>query len=1087
MYFWGELIVTVFESFASETVLSAKTNIIQKWRYKKFIQKLEQAINEFCKAHECIYLDSSSFEYFIRNTHFVEKVVGRCISTKIDQSKKDFLRDQVKEARNIAERENVYFSHDEENLIKDLYKLIEENTTLFYDSLLSDSQKRIVALFLRGNEETNELVVEGNKVNRENFECLQKRLIETTTISAYKAEPIARLISRKIWTGELQDIEEMMPLIYGKSDDLECYVALLRSYFQNATPKVSLQNLQDIKDNQIRDIAVRTMLPILAYSKEDITGIEKFTTSKTLKEITKAVADRDYSKIVEEKIEYDNGTELHNLTLNKTMLCEEEWLVKQIAVLFLYKKNIWNIERLIEEIIKGNETWLNNLLIKDKEIDVLGKSNLKNDKLVQEILDKLSADEPLFLSMNRSVRSLYYTIKLKGAFWLNQIEKEEHLVPAELRDCDPICDFLMMIRIKKGLVSEEELYDYCVKKESYWLINNYYVENRDLNSLIGFCQKHEDLFSKSSTLFFMFLGALRTTNNTEERRKYLEKYATLYSGLYEFWNEYLEIDKSDEIRDEFVEKCKNGNLNSIFANSEWLIVERLLQIHKYEEAIPYIHRLELLGTNDYRIEKYKAVIEQHRGNDVDALKLLKAAFEKCDTDPYVVDTIITISLMNNRFIDTKYIDSAIRIGTSRMHMLVSTIYGNQGKIIDAKNEAMKSILLSNGDFTPAYGLFFSLETTAKDSNTVRTIKVTDADTAIYITSSTGKKFCICIYENQILPESPFICNGDIHIYVETAAKMGLLRKRKNDLIQIKNEECCISEIAPLDFYYTRLCMSKMTEAGAAKQVTLSRKNGHIDTDALKEQIVDIVGEEKSIDEWLKQYDNFQDVPLPLFAYKRFTRASYLQFIDIVFSDKNYFIREIKAQSTHSNKFMLSFATLLLLYKIGFPASKIIENGGAIPASTWIQICTDITSIINEYDKNTVASMGIIDDKLFMHEVGEYGKEYWLKEAGEIKAYCKEIPRIENEHDLRGEFFEKVDIKEALGICDYDAIAIVQNQSEYSLLSMEALLISLAMNETVKLPFITLQDWLVESGIKAVELLGYKVREHRPARPVPKRS
>ena len=60
------------------------------------------------------------------------------------------------------------------------------------------------------------------------------------------------------------------------------------------------------------------------------------------------------------------------------------------------------------------------------------------------------------------------------------------------------------------------------------------------------------------------------------------------------------------------------------------------------------------------------------------------------------------------------------------------------------------------------------------------------------------------------------------------------------------------------------------------------------------------------------------------------------------------------------------------------------------------------------------------------------------------------PPSKERSDLDGEFFGKFDSKELFGICDYDAIAFVQHNEEYSLVIIEAILASLSLNELVDL-------------------------------------
>ena len=103
---------------------------------------------------------------------------------------------------------------------------------------------------------------------------------------------------------------------------------------------------------------------------------------------------------------------------------------------------------------------------------------------------------------------------------------------------------------------------------------------------------------------------------------------------------------------------------------------------------------------------------------------------------------------------------------------------------------------------------------------------------------------------------------------------------------------------------------------------------------------------------------------------------------------------------------------------------------------------------------------------------EAGKDYWLKEAGGFKKYCEDIPTVKSDQDLSGEFFGRFDCKGLFGICDYDAIAFVQHNEEYSLVIIEAILASLSQNDLINLSVISVSDWLIRQQIDDTRLIGY---------------
>ena len=76
----------ILQNYISEIVLDGKEGIITKWKHKQFLKNLNTAIVDFCNRNECLYIDSGAFEYFIRSTDFLKKIVERAVSTKIEES-----------------------------------------------------------------------------------------------------------------------------------------------------------------------------------------------------------------------------------------------------------------------------------------------------------------------------------------------------------------------------------------------------------------------------------------------------------------------------------------------------------------------------------------------------------------------------------------------------------------------------------------------------------------------------------------------------------------------------------------------------------------------------------------------------------------------------------------------------------------------------------------------------------------------------------------------------------------------------------------------------------------------------------------
>lgn len=1066
----AELLSAMLENLIYDITSSVTRKWLDRYRLNSFLRTLRKDVSQFCEKNESVYINSGAFDYFIRSTDFLKRVIERSIATKLDKSNKEFLRDEIKKARDIAVAEGVAFANGEERVIKDLYHLIMNRVGIYYRDRLSVEQRHMVSLCLNQLTELKKAInanhEEECKAHRELFNAIK----EEGKLNNTKAALIAELLSKELCEGRIQEFDDLAIAVKDKSDDLSLFYDCLSQILRSERCADAIKRIADISDTKIRDNAIRTALPILLFRDEVIDGLIETTTAGALRDIVDSLISGNNERIFSEEISFDGSLEIHNFALNKKLVYEEENLIKLIAILSLYKRRIRNIHFAMEEVGKGKCTWFTDILIVDKSVEGIISNNVDNDsKKLATLINQILQYKEIYDGLCKKFRSFYYSVLVKAYLVMDKIDEAEKCIPKEL--IQELVDYIYAIRIEKREAGLKEVYDYSVQNETYWLLNNYFVSSKNEKEIIEFCRGHEEIFEKDWPLFFMYQGALKVLGFNDEREIQLKKHADELSNIYEYWNELLNLSDLEENQKAFVEACRGGKMISLFNHSEYLIIERLLNFHEYDLAELYVIKHEKAGEKGFRIKKYKAIILQGKKNDVEALKWYRLAFEDNNTDEFVIDSLITLSLVNKRKVSKEVLDAAIKADTSRLHMLVAACYLNDGDISKAKSENIRAILMSGENYNPAFGQYISISTFIQ-SNEVITITGIGADTAACCKMANGSQRWLCVYKDCILPTSPYVWNNDYHVQIDDAARCGFLRKCTGDQITIDNVLYVITEIMPLDCYLFRTCTAKMTQSGFAKELSIPVKNGKMDSSAFAEMIIQSTPDERQSVYWLEQYNNIQDVPLPLYTYKRFTRFTYFQFVDMILSSHDYFVRQMIHVSKPAEKYVISFSALVALYKAGYPADKISEAGGTIMESTLVQADLDVAEVIKEYNRDTVASLGVIDGKLFINQVDENGKDYWLKEAGGFKKYCEAIPTIKSDQDLSGEFFGGFDSKELFGICDYDAIAFVQHNEEYSLVIIEAILASLSQNELVNLSVISVSDWLIRQQIDDTRLIGY---------------
>lgn len=1072
------LINSIFENFVYDVTANACKGFWQRRKRDIFLKSVKKEITKFLQEKETTYLDSGAFESFLRYNKPLSRIMQNAIALENSDPSDVLIEKLLEEAQALAEENGRKLSIDDRRVVQDLCKLIDQKIHLFYFNTLSLDQQYIVSCNSKNTAQLKKHIEECTEGNNDHLEQVKRELLAAVRLSDYKAEPIVELICRKMWLGLFEEVEDFMPLVTGKSDDIENVVKLMKGTMlrSNILDVPRRQLLSRINNPIIKNSVIRNILPLLYFKNENMDDLVEFISSESLKNIVTSLVKEDYSTIFSEDISNEDGIEKRAIKINGQFESEEEWLVKQILAIYLYKNMPFHSAKFIESIVSPENSWFASLILIDRKVDLLQYEDIngENQNEMEVIKNELIRKKDIYDLLIDDYRAIYYYLLLKVSLYSQdkEIKKVVNLIPSELHSIKLIKDLLFAIKISDRVVSYEEVYEYCCTSGEYWLLRNYLIQIENKKDLVEVLLEHQEVIGFEPIIFFMFVSELASLQRMDEAISYLKCYREKYEEFYDYWNLYLNVDVSENVRDEFLAHCKGNNM--IFANkeSEHLIVERLVSMEEFDLAEKYIKRLEAQQGDLPLMKRYRAAILYGNDKYVEALELFKSIFDIFSRDPYVINSIITISLSMKRKIDDKYIYAANSLKTPRMFLLAGAAYAANGNYIDARRSNLRALLASDNIDNPAFMQYLNFGIMHKE-NAERIITCVEKDTSVVLRQKdSGEILVYCIYDDKVLPESPYIWHKDMHVYVDDAAELGIYRQTVGTMVKIEKSDYLIEKIEPLDLYFSRITFENIVKNGSARAITTSVVNGKLDVEDFVEQIKEFTPDAKDQIDWLGQYNNFEDVPLPLLMYKKFYDVPYTQFLEMVLEEKTLCIRELAIhESKKPNRYILSFASLIILKKIGVPSDVIKEANTFIAESTQLQVYEDASEMINKYAKDTVSSMGIYDGRPYVLETDSESKSKWIKEAGEIRNYVENIPTVLNTHDLQGDFFEQFEASEIFGIPDYDSISISLNE-DYTVVATEALMSSLKANSDVKLNAINLTQWFININMNCVDLVKY---------------
>ena len=950
--------------------------------------------------------------------------------------------------------------------------LINDEIIGYYRDVLDDSQKYIVSQNAQNTRILQREIKNVRDGNNQRIESVEKSLREAMSISAYKAEPIAELICKKMWLGEFDEVETLCQAVSAKSDDLELAIHVLKLEMLENKHEIDeiKQSISHIENIKIRNIVIRNIIPLIYFRKEKFNGMGELTDSEYLKAIMAALDNEDYSYLFSMEASVEKGIEMRKYTLNKAVLNDEPWLVNQVFAIYMYNLKLANTASLIENTIDARTSWFSALITYDKKVDLLAYEGPNNEthKELSELNELLDKKKCIYDRLSDDLEAIFYALIIKISLICEE-SRDDVIgdIPTKLHGVRPVKDLMLAGRIKTGNISFEELYAFCNSISEYWLLTDYFISIRNNEEyLVILVNAHKDLLTKSETIFFIYVETLAHLNRAEEAKTNLLEYKSVYSKFFEFWNVYLNLD--DLVKDDFLELCKDNHIVYMTGHSGCVLVERLISFEEFDLAEFYNNQLQVQRTNKKLSRKFRAFILNGKNKQIDALECFKLAYEDFPKDLAIVNAILTISIQLKRRIEPKYIRAAEESGNPKLLVLAGGAYATNGDYSEARRCNMKALFLSDDCRNPAFNQYLGLNMRDRQGN-VPTITCVEKNTSVVVQN--GEHTLIyCVHGDLELPESPCTWHGDTHLYVSDAANVGIYRRHVGDVVTLNGMDYTVKAIEPIEVYISRICFESVVKNGSARAITAPAIDGQIDVESFIEQMKTLLPDSSERIDWIQQYNNFEDVALPLHILKKQYDATYTQFVELIIEEPRSCVREILNNKQPKNdRFVLSFTSMILLKAIGIGNEFLAAHNVHVTESATMQIIEDTSEMIAHYANDNVSSMGLYDGKPYIISTDENTKDKWIKEAGTLRDYVEGIPSIVCKKDWNNSEFDQLKMTEILGTPDYDAISIGINDG-YTVIGTEAMITALAMNEGINADVVSITNWLISTKIDAVKLI-----------------
>lgn len=1078
-----KLVNEILNSILPPAVEAGIKSFRDKIRKRCLIKKITVLVRAYINDRDGTILTTGAFERYLNYYHPIEKILALTEATdETVKSKEKFIEDQV----------HVFFENcvEKEQNAPDNRRAFEDFLSQFYDIIFayyrSSLTKNEKFLLSSVRSDYKEIMEKTDK----NTETLGKDINEIKSMiqnqkSIDDPETVRNIyynIVEYIWAGKGKNVEFLIPLIKGKNKDIELCIEFLLCFMKDSATKEQFEALQkNVSDNELcRDVVRKVIyLSFMITQNEMISAVGKRFNELFL--IAQCILNEQYDSLFTVSSEESEGITYYTYEISRNNYPEEKWLISRICFLIIFETNTVNILDAVE-LIGEIDGILDKVAIYKKKTQIIASgiySSEEANSVYAELYNEIQG-EVLF---PKGIQCMLYSTLLKLSFLVADGEPTQiaQNLPEDILSEDVIKMLLLQIKVISGEADCEEILKISRKTGEYWLLSNY------LNSIVDnhpekvakIVEENRYILSDDVGIFIIYAQISERYYGVDKSLILFEEYESKHGGLLDFWviKLILQLRSGISIDSELKEifaKCQEYTVHSLSINLELDFIDILLQHNYFDETLEYIKRREKFVGEKLAYLRRKAVALLGKKREIEALETYLMLFSNGDCSDNVIERIIVLSINNNREVSNEVLEKIKNTTKSRMLMLLAICYERMGHEGDAKTFLLKSLFSNHGENDEVFKKYIAFDY-RKERLSESKIELVDVDTYVVLQSNKNKSVKnICVHKQRILPTDMYEWEDATHIYKEDSIRLGIFRKRVGDTVNLEGEEYSIIELSAVDTFLFRTCMGKLIESGEMKAVTVpADEEGNHDSKELVDRFVDLIGDDKDRD-WLKGYKDLSSIPATLYTYKRFVRATYTQLISAVLDDSNVIFRESLIDTNPSDsRFVLTSSALVALYKIETqPTFSDIEV--FIPNSLFRTVCDETEEAIQNNNRETVAGMGVYNGQLYLIESSEEKKQYAMSEAVNLKEFCTKFNTIENHSDLQINIADGFDLKEILGISDYDALLIAK-QNSFTLVVPEPIIAALGTLDEINVKTIGILDFLMRQKMDALILLSYVKR------------
>lgn len=1077
----SNLLFSVLSCFVYDKAKTVIPNTVEKKRQ----DNIKSWISKFFVDHVEAVFESSQFENYLKyNKPFdkIAKYVNEAYKNDTAVSEVTFINNLALDCKNAIIAQGGKCSSPDESSIRDLFRGI---LSLIKDELhpeLSEGEQLISYQVNQNHLQMNDMQADLREIK--SIFSAQTQVTDSAVI-----ENAYQLMSKAISCGDFEMVYDFLPIINGKSDDLEKSIRIKLDILSKYDMHIEDQyaELNSIVNLSLRDDIIRMLIVEYFFQPEKIVPIIALISDKTLKEIAKAVSEGHIEQIISKTVSDNNGETVVSFKILKGYEVEEE-LVNKLLILFV-------------KALNGHcYTFLKNTIVKPDIFDYIyiwescfdeaiysgsGRNYGENNDLIS-LLKELRNSADKYYNANEKYAVRFYSLLLKTTHLVCPKDFNDTLaeIPSHISSEPQIVELQMILKIHTDEVSSNEVVDFALKNDRYNVIVEYCACLESNEKIIEFIDQAQLMLKKDIRILILYVEAVSKNKCKKEALSLLKLYETDYNAYSTFWIEAYADSEDDDGRqwaiNSLVDVISNKNICFCDVVDVLSSIKMLLNERKNEIALKFMngveHLWDLKNNEDFICMK------------IDALMLLSRQIEALDemdkhrhiviNNMRLLDTYLCLSINNNRSIPEDIFSSAKKYNDSRILLLVAEVEYNNNNIYAAKCFAMKSLLNMSEDneelSDSALKLFIG------DDNTIGSnFSRIDANMSVDLENeSNGTAVRICVYKDRILPCSEYRWKDAVHAYIDDEIGSKLVRLSVGETVEYNQAIYKVTGIAPIEAFYFNVCMNSMINRQAAFSISAESLEN------FEQGIIGLFREHPEFNNkhtMFDRYKDFEESPPTIYSIAQGTNIEYAQLTRGIMEDTSVIVREyiLPFGDYNSKEFVLTYTALATLHYLGITIEECANCNIVIPSSVIVEAEKEAKKIYDHYNRDVVMTMGVVSDNLFVSQSDENDKRSAIGASNSFMNFVSKLDSAENINDMQISKLNNNEIKILLGICDYDSIVIAHQRNAVLITGEMVPARFTQLNET-KADVAGIADFLCLLGHPAIRLISliHKMIEYR---------